>query len=93
MNIKPEDVTLHIEGMPGKDDREGLVKKLVAGGRVEVYNWEGAFKKARENLTIRAAELGVRNVYSFKQSGDMPSDNAYEVTVEALYDPNTIEEN
>ena len=92
MSVKPEDVAVHTEGMPDKDGKEGLVK-LVAEGRVEVYDWKSALKKARENLTIRAAKLGVRDVYDFKQTGETPSDNSYEVIVEARYDPNTIEKN
>jgi len=92
MSIKPEDVAVHKEGMPGKDDKEGLVQ-LVDTGRVEAYSWEGAFNKARGYLTDKAAKLGVKDVYYFRQIDEMPSDRSYEVTVEAFYDPNSIKGN
>ncbi len=90
MSVKPEDVELHKEGMPGKDDKEGLVK-LVAEGRVNGNNWQGAYNKATENLKNIVAKKGVREAYYFDQIGEMPSDTSYEVTVTAWYDPNAIE--
>jgi len=92
MSVKPEDVELHKEGMPGKDDKEGLVK-LVGEGRVEGNNWQSAYNQARVNLTKIAAKKGVRKAYYFDQIAEMPSDISYEVTVAAWYDPNTIEKN
>ena len=92
MSVKPEDVTVHTEDMPGKDGKEGLVK-LMGEGRVEVNNWKLATHQARESIKKTAFELGVKDVYYFKQTRDMGSDNSYEVTVEAWYDPTTIEKN
>ena len=92
MSVKPKDVVVHREGMPGKDGTEGLVE-LVAEGQVAGYNWEGAFGQAKDNFKNSAAKLGVRDVYYFKQTSERPSDDSYGVTVAGWYDPNTIEEN
>ena len=90
MKLKPEDITIHIEGMPEKEGKEGLTK-LIADGRVETYSWSSAFNKARWNLKNHAAKLGIKDLYYFKQIRELPSDQSYDVTVEGWYDRNSRE--